>query len=369
MKTRAAVLWETGSPWSVEEIELDAPKAGEVLVKMAASGMCHSDEHVATGDLPFALPMIGGHEGSGIVAEVGPGVSWVKPGDHVVMGFIAACGRCHDCATGHSNLCVMGAHLGAGWQISDQTHRHHARGQGLGLMCNIGSFAEHTVVNEANIIKLDDDMPLDKACLLGCGVLTGWGSAVNTGEVSPGDTVVVVGIGGIGANAVQGARLAGARHIIAVDPVEFKRESAMQFGATHSASSMEEAVGMVNEISWGRMANVVVMTMGVGSGDLMAQAAALAGKRGKIVVTNLHAATETNISLSMLDLVLFEKQVRGSLFGSCNTRSDIPKLAGLYRDGQLKLDELITQTYTLDQVNEGYQDMRDGKNIRGVILY
>ncbi len=369
MKTKAAVLWEVGQPWSVEEIELDAPKAGEVLVKMMASGMCHSDEHVVTGDLPFAIPTVGGHEGAGIVQEVGEGVNWLKPGDHVVFGFIAACGRCPSCATGHSNLCDMGAHLGLGYQIADSTSRHHAQGKDLSLMCNLGTFAHHTVVNEANCIKLDDDMPFDKACLLGCGVVTGWGSAVYSAQVGAGDTVVVVGIGGIGANAVQGARIAGARNIVAIDPVEFKRESAMQFGATHTAASMEEAVEMVRELTWGAMANKVIMTMGVGEGELMGQAMALTGKRGRVVVTNLHKAAETQASMSMLDLVLYEKQVVGALFGSANTRSDIPKLIGLYRDGQLKLDELITRTYTLDQVNEGYQDMRDGKNIRGVMVY
>ena len=369
MKTKAAIVWETGQPWSVEEIELDEPKTGELLVKMAASGMCHSDEHVVTGDLPFATPMIGGHEGAGIIEKVGPGVSWLKPGDHVVFGFIAACGRCHSCATGHSNLCDMGMHLGGGWQISDQTYRHHAKGKDLALMCNLGTFAHHTVVNEANCIKIDDDMPLDKACLLGCGVVTGWGSSVYSGEVGAGETVVVVGIGGIGANAIQGARIAGAKRIIAIDPVEFKRESAMQFGATHTASSMEEATEMVRDLTWGTMADVAVMTMGVGEGDLMGQAMAMVGKRGRVVVTNLHRAAEASASISLLDMTLYEKQIRGALFGSANPRSDIPKLISLYREGQLKLDELITRRYTLDQVNEGYQDMRDGKNIRGVMVY
>lgn len=369
MKTKAAICWEVGKDWSVEEIELDEPKVGEVLVKMAASGMCHSDEHVLTGDLPFAVPTIGGHEGAGIVEKVGAGVSWLKPGDHVVFGFIAACGRCHSCATGHSNLCDMGAHLGMGLQIADSTSRHHAQGKDLSLMCNLGTFAHHTVVNEANCIKIDDDMPLDKACLLGCGVVTGWGSSVYGGQVKPGDTVVVVGIGGIGANAVQGARLAGAKRIIAIDPVEFKRESAMQLGATHTASSMEEAHQMVTDLTWGTMANQVIMTMGVGHAEMMPAAMALLGKRGRAVVTNLHAVTDGMGAISFLDMTLYEKQIVGSLFGSGNPRADIPALISLYREGQLKLDELITKTYTLDQVNDGYQDMRDGKNIRGVMVY
>ena len=369
MKTKAAILWELNTPWSVEEIELDAPKAGEVLVKIAASGMCHSDEHVVTGDLPFAMPIIGGHEGAGVVEAVGPGVSWLAPGDHVVFGFIPSCGRCPSCSTGHSNLCDMGALLGTGKQISDGTSRHHAKGQDISTMCLLGTFAHHTVVNEASCIKIEKDIPLEKACLLGCGVVTGWGSSVYAAEVSPGDTVVVVGIGGIGANAVQGAKLAGAKHVIAIDPIEFKREKAMQFGATHTAASMAEALPLVQQISWGTMANKVIMTMGVGSGAVIGEALALTAKRGRVVVTNIHPAMEYSASMSLLDLTLMEKQVVGSLFGSGNPRADIPKLISLYREGQLDLDSLISKTYPLEGVNDGYEDMRAGKNIRGVLVY
>jgi NDMA-dependent alcohol dehydrogenase len=369
MKTKAAVLWELNAPWSVEEIELDPPGPGEVLVKLAASGMCHSDEHLVTGDLPFALPIVGGHEGAGIVQEVGEGVSWLQPGDHVVFGFIPSCGRCPSCSTGHQNLCDLGAGLGLGLQIADGTSRHHAQGKDLGLMCLLGTFAHHTVVHEASCIKIEDDVPLDRACLLGCGVVTGWGSAVYAAGVKPGDTVAVVGVGGIGSNAIQGARLAGAKRIIAIDPVEFKREKAMEFGATHTATSMAEALPMIQDVTWGTMANEVIMTMGVGSGSLLAEALALTAKRGRVVVTNLHPATEVTASVSLLDLTLMEKQVVGSLFGSGNPRADIPKLLGLYREGQLDLDGLVTNTYTLDDVNVGYEAMREGTNIRGVMVY
>jgi NDMA-dependent alcohol dehydrogenase len=369
VKTKAAVLWEVGKEWSVEEIELDPPKAGEVLVQMAASGMCHSDEHLVTGDLPFQLPIIGGHEGAGVVQEVGEGVSWLQPGDHVVFGFIPSCGRCASCSTGHQNLCDLGQYLGLGMQVSDLTSRHHAQGHDLGLMCCIGTFSLHTVVNEASCIKIEKDIPLDKACLLGCGVVTGWGSAVYAADVQPGDTVVVAGIGGIGANALQGARMAGAKRIIAIDPLENKREKAMEFGATHTAASLDEALPMIQELTWGTMANKVVMTMGVGDGSLLASALALTAKRGRVVVTNIHPATELSANVSLLDLTLMEKQVVGSLFGSGNPRYDIPKLIGLYQDGQLDLDGLVTKTYTLDEVNLGYEDMRAGRNIRGVMVY
>jgi S-(hydroxymethyl)glutathione dehydrogenase/alcohol dehydrogenase len=369
MKTRAAILWEVGKDWSVEEIDLDPPKQHEVLVKLVGSGLCQSDEHLVTGDLPFGLPIIGGHEGAGIVEEVGPGVDWLAPGDQVIFGFIPSCGRCPSCASGHENLCDLGEFLGAGKQISDHTSRHHAHDSDLGLMCLLGTFAERTVVNEASCIKVGPDVPLDRACLLGCGVVTGWGSAVYAADVAPGEDVAVVGIGGIGINAVQGAKLAGARHIFAIDPLPFKREKAMEFGATHTASSLEEAYAVIREATAGRMANKVIMTMAVGDGNAIGAALAVTAKRGRVVVTNLHAATETQVTMSALDLTLMEKQVVGSLFGSANPRLDIPRLLGLYADGQLKLDELVTRTYRLDEVNTGYEDLREGRNLRGVITF
>ena len=368
MQTKAAILREVNTPWSVEEIELDEPQEGEVRVKLAASGMCHSDEHLTTGDLPFELPIIGGHEGAGVVTKVGPGVSWLEEGDHVVFGFIPSCGRCPSCSTGHQNLCDLGALMALGRQV-DGTARHHSNGDDLGLMCMLGTFAHDTVVNEASCIKIEKDVPLDRACLLGCGVVTGWGSSVYAAEVGPGDIVAVVGVGGIGANAIQGAKLAGAKQIWAIDPIESKREKAMEFGATHTAASMAEAMEPLGAASWGTMANKVVMTMGVGSGEVMIEALALAAKRGRVVVTNIHPAMEMSASMSLLDLTLMEKQVVGSLFGSGNPRADIPKLLSLYREGQLDLDGLVTKEYDLDGVNDGYDDMRAGKNIRGVMKY
>src|SRR5580698_11205710 len=249
MQTEAAILWELNSDWSVEPIELDPPKEGEVLVKLAASGMCHSDEHLVTGDLAAWLPIVGGHEGAGVVEEVGPGVTGLAPGDHVVFGFIPACGQCPSCATGHSNLCDVGATLMMGMQM-DGTARHHARGQDIPTMVCLGTFAKHTVVNQASCVKILDDIPLDKACLVGCGVTTGWGSSVYAAEVRPGDNVAVIGIGGIGAAALQGARLAGAEKIFAIDPVALKRELAPRFGATHTAPSIDEAFGLIQQETW-----------------------------------------------------------------------------------------------------------------------
>ena len=381
MKTRAAILWGVGQDWSVEEIDLDPPKQGEVLLEMKAAGLCHSDEHMVTGDmvvsedlrqmfeLPDTFPLIGGHEGAGVVQEVGPGVTSLKPGDHVSVSFIPACGRCRYCSTGRQNLCDLGAGALNRGQIFDNTSRHHARGQDLAIMAKLGTFSEYTVVNELSLIKVDDDLPFAAVSLVSCGVATGWGSAVERAGTAPGDTVVVVGIGGIGMNAVQGAKMAGARHVIAVDPVEFKREKAMEFGATHTVPSIEEALPFVTQLTWGQMADRVIMTPGVMYGDLMAGALSLTGKGGTCVVTAVAPMTQTESSVNLFELAMWNKEIKGTIFGSLNPRRDIPNLLSMYREGQLKLDELVTRTYALDDINAGYQDMRDGKNIRGVITF
>jgi len=369
MKTDAAILWEMGGDWKVETIDLDPPKAGEVLVRIAASGMCHSDEHLRTGDLGGIYPIVGGHEGAGVVEEVGSGVEDLKPGDHVVFGFVPACGKCPSCARGHSSVCDMGAVLMLGAQ-ADGTHRHHASdGTPLGTMVCLGTFAKHTVVNQASCVKILDHYPLDKACLIGCGVTTGWGSAVYAAEVKPGDDVVVIGIGGLGASAVQGARLAGAERIFAIDPVPFKLEMATKYGATHTASSIEEATPLINEVTWGKNADKVICTMGVGDGRLIESILQLTAKRGRVVVTNIHPMAEVNVTLSLTWLTLLEKQIVGTIFGSANIRYDIPHLLRLYDQGQLDLDSMVTRTYKLEDVNQGYADMLEGRNIRGVMLY
>ncbi len=368
MQTEAAILWETGGRWSVEEIELDPPKAGEVLVEMVASGLCHSDDHARTGDLPAVTPLIGGHEGSGVVLEVGDGVTSVAPGDHVVFSFVPACGRCPSCADGHSNLCDNGAALLVGAQL-DGTSRHHARGQDIWTMVCLGTFGRHTVVNEMSCVRIEDDIPLELACLVGCGVTTGWGSSVYAADVRPGDNVAVIGVGGIGAAAVQGARLAGARSIVAIDPVESKRELAMGFGATHAAASLGDATELIREITWGRMCDKVICCVGVGDGEQIAPIMSITAKRGRVVVTNIHPASETSIDISLVDLTLMEKQLVGTIFGSANPRSDIPRLMQLYRSGQLDLAGMVTREYELADINQGFEDMLSGANIRGVIRY
>ena len=381
MKSRAAVLRAIGDEWQIEELSIDPLKAGEVLVQWKVAGMCHSDEHFVTGDMvppaemlaaagiPPFFPIIGGHEGAGVIAEVGPGVTSLKPGDHVSASFIPSCGRCRFCSTGRQNLCDAGAGAMQTGMITDGTSRHFLGDQPVKLMAKLGTFAEYTAVAEASVIKVDDDLPLDVVALVSCGVATGWGSATHRADVRPGDTVVVVGIGGIGINAVQGAAMAGAKRVIAIDPVEFKREKAMEFGATHTFASMAEAMPAIGELTWGQMADKVIMTPGVLYGDMMRLGTAMAGKGGTIVVTAIAPMTQTESSVNLFELAMWNKEIKGTIFGSLNPRHDIPKLLGLYREGLLKLDELITRRYTLDEINVGYQAMRNGENIRGVIMY
>jgi Zn-dependent alcohol dehydrogenase len=225
------------------------------------------------------------------------------------------------------------------------------------------------VISQTSAIKVDDDLPLDKAVLVGCGVPTGWGSAVNTANVSPGDTVAVYGVGGIGINAVQGARYAGAKNVIAIDPLENKREKAMELGATHAFATAEEAQAAITEMTRGQGADSAILTVGLMDAEVVAAGFNAVGKGGVVVLTGLNKLMEQTIQLPGTILTLFRKSVKGSLFGDCNPTVDIPKILGLYQSGDLKLDEIITRTYTLDEVNEGYDDLLAGKNIRGVVVH
>ncbi len=228
MKTRAGLLRSGPGPWEVVEVDLEAPRQDELLIRVVASGLCHSDDHVAKGDIPFGIyPAVGGHEGAGIVEQVGPHTSGWSVGDHVVMSFLPGCGRCRWCASGMQNLCDSGADTTAGCR-SDGSFRMSLDGEPVGQFAGVGTFSQWTTISVQSAVKVPDDVPLDVACLTSCGVGTGWGSAVNSAQVRPGDTVIVMGIGGIGINAVQGAIHAGATNVIAVDPVEFKRETALQ---------------------------------------------------------------------------------------------------------------------------------------------
>jgi NDMA-dependent alcohol dehydrogenase len=368
MKTKAAVVHEVGKPIDIVELDLDGPKDGEVLIRYTHAGLCHSDVHIQSGDLPGRLPMVLGHEGAGIIEEVGPGVTRVKAGDHVVCSFIPNCGVCHWCATGQQSICDMGATILEGYLPGERFPFTGPKGN-YGGMCMLGTFSQYGTIHQNSVVKVDDDLPLDKAVLVGCGVPTGWGSAVNTANVRPGDTVVVFGIGGIGINAVQGARYAGAKNLIAVDPLENKREKAMELGATHAVATAEEAQQLAVDLTRGVGANSAIVTVGVVDQQVVTEAFNAIGKGGVVVLTGLNKLDINNVQLPGSVMTLFRKTVKGSLFGDCNPTTDIPKILGLYQSGDIKLDEIITKTYTLDQVNEGYEDLLNGKNVRGVIIH
>jgi S-(hydroxymethyl)glutathione dehydrogenase/alcohol dehydrogenase len=367
MKTKAAVLTEQPGKWQVIEADVDDPHEGEVLVRLVASGLCHSDDHVAKGDGKVAhLPYCGGHEGAGVVEAVGPGVRSLAVGDHIVTSFIPSCGRCRWCAGGQHNLCVNGALMGVGTML-DGSFRLHHEGVDIAKSSLVGAFAELSVMSEWSCIKIPQHLPLRSAALLGCAVPTGWGSAVNAAEVQPGDVVVVMGVGGIGINAVQGARHAGASRIIAVDPVSLKHESALALGATDAFASMAEAADLARSLTDGQGADAAIVTVGVLAGSHVAEAFDAVRKAGTVVVTAVAPMAEAGLPVSPFVLAMFQKRIQGCLYGMMSPPKDVPRLLELYEQGRLKLDELVTRTYTLDEINVGYDDLHAGTNIRGLI--
>jgi NDMA-dependent alcohol dehydrogenase len=386
MKSRAAILRGVGKSWEICEIDLDPPRRGEVLVRLVVAGVCHSDDHFATGDamppaekiemmraaglaVPEFFPMIGGHEGAGVVEAVGPDVTSVRIGDRVGMSFLPACGSCRWCVSGQSYLCDLGAQLFAKEMTTDGTARRHLDGEHLVAMTQLGTFSEYAVLAEKSVIKIDDTVPFDAASLVSCGVTTGWGSATTAAGTVPGDTVVVIGMGGVGMNAVQAARIAGARFVIGVDPVEFKRDAAKSFGATHTGAWAHEVLQDVRELTAGVMADRVVVTVGVLHGDLIPVAMMLTRKGGTCVLTGMTPLSEPPIPVVLADMVNSSKHLRGALYGGMNPRASMPMLLSMYQAGVLKLDELVTRRYRLDDINQAIEDMREGRNIRGVIEF
>jgi NDMA-dependent alcohol dehydrogenase len=369
---RGAVLKSAPGEYEVVPLELEDPRPGEVQVKLAAAGLCHSDDHVATGDLPFGIyPVAGGHEGSGVVVAVGANTSSFTEGDHVVFKFTPSCGRCRWCATGQQSLCDIGSRgtlHGARWD-DPTSYRLRFEGRPVGQMSGVSTFCEYTTVAAESLVKIPEHIPLDKACLVSCGVGTGWGSAVNLAETKPGHTIIVMGIGGVGINAVQGARHAGATHIIAVDPVPFKRAKAEEMGATHSFATIEEATEVARSFTNGQGADAAIVTVGVTTPEHVGQAFASIRKAGTVVVTGLGKRGVPGIPIDLIELTLYQKRLQGSVFGGSSPNYDILRQLELYEAGVLQLDGLITTTYKLDDVAQGYRDMHAGKNIRGVMLF
>lgn len=370
MKTRGALIWDFNQPWSVEEIDIGEPRSGEVKVQMEAAGLCHSEHHVVTGDIPMAaFPMLGGHEGAGVVIEVGEGVDDLVVGDHVAASFIPSCGKCPSCHAGERNLCDLGMGLMAGTAVSDGTFRIQTNGRNVYPYALLGTFAPYIVVHQTSLVKIDPAIPFETAALVSCCVTTGFGSATRAAKVRPGDDVAVVGLGGVGMSAVLGAVNCGARRIFAVDPVDWKRDQALKFDATHAYSDIDSALTAIAQITVGRMARKVIVTVGRAEGADLEKYLSVTSKGGTCVVTAMGSVVETDVSLNLALLTLMQKRLQGTIFGGGNPQHDIPLLLSMYQAGRLNLDDMVTRRYSLDQINDGYRDMLEGRNIRGIIRF
>jgi alcohol dehydrogenase (nicotinoprotein) len=366
--TRGAVLSAQGGLWEVVDLEFPPPGAGEVLVRWAYAGLCYSDEHVRHFDAE-GLPIVGGHEGAGVVEAVGEGVESVVVGDHVIASPVPYCGHCRWCATGRSSLCAT-SHTGGSSPGAEGGFRS-AVGAPVRAMCALGTFAEQATVTEQSLVKVDRAVPLDVAALISCGVITGWGAAVRAGQVGPGDTVLVVGAGGVGVNAIQGARHAGAAHVIVADPNGRRADLARRLGATHVVSSAKEAAPLaaaLNPTAGG--VDVAIVCVADTDPATVREAFDATGKAGTVVLASLSNDFDAlSIQIPGSALVVSERRLVGTLMGSTNPAWDIPLLVGLYRSGRLELESLITRRYSLSEINSGFDDMVSGANTRGVIQH
>jgi S-(hydroxymethyl)glutathione dehydrogenase/alcohol dehydrogenase len=347
---------------AVEQVELDRPKAGEVRIKMAAAGVCHSDLSVINGTIPAAFPVVLGHEGAGVVEEVGEGVTHCKPGDHVVMSFVPNCGRCFHCVRNEAFLCRA---TPRGGMMADGTSRLRLGDKSLAVFCALGNMAEHVVCPAMSVVPIAKDVPLKVAALIGCGVTTGVGAAINTARVKPGSTVAVFGCGGVGIATIQGARIAGAARIFAIDLSDEKLELAKRFGATDALRAdklgktlIEQTGGIGVDYAFEAIGNAAVV-----------EAAVAATRRGGTTVAVGVGKLSDSIKVNALAFPLSGKTLSGCMFGSANPQHDFPKLLDLYRGGKLDLEGMVTRTYTIDEAPKAFEDLEKGLNARGVIVF
>jgi len=358
---KAAVCYEFGKPLVVEEIDIDPPQKGEVKVRIAATAICHSDIHAIRGDRPINVPLVPGHESAGYVEEVGESVESVKPGDTVVVSLLFSCGQCVYCCTGRPNLCETKRPL------DTESRLRNKQGQRLAHFAHTASLAEYAIVDQSQVVKIPEEMPLDRASLLACGFITGFGAVVNYARVKPLSSVVVIGLGGVGLSSVQGALISGAYPIIAVDMLDSKLESAKTFGATHTINGGQgDAVEAVRQLTSGRGADYVFVA--VGSSAAIQQGFSMSCNGGTTVVLGLPPLKDT-LTISPIDLVYKAKVLEGCNMGATRLSVDIPKLVDLYLAGRLKLDELITNRYPLEQVNEAIESVERGEALRNVIVF
>src|SRR5262245_28902869 len=365
---KAAICPGIDQPLEVVDVDLDGPKAGEVRVRMGASGVCHSDRSVVNGTLLSPLPAVLGHEGAGVVEAVGEGVSSVAPGDHVVLSFVPQCGTCYMCTHDTPEMCETGfIAMALGAQL-DMTPRFARDGSPLHQMSALGTFSEELVCPEVSTVKIDTDVPLTSAALIGCGVLTGFGAAANTADIRKGDTVAVIGCGGVGLNVIQGARWKGAERVIAVDRFDSKLDMAKQFGATDLVNAANgDPVAQVQELTGGRGADVAFEVIGLK--ETVQQALSMARRGGQAIIVGVPKMEQTMEIPIAMELLVNEKQVRGSWYGSSDVQRDVPKLVDLYKSGSLKLDELVSRKIGLGDINEAFRAMEAGEVARSVVDY
>lgn len=360
---KAAVMWAFNEPLKIDFVKLKAPREDEVVVKVAASGVCHSDLSVVKMVLPIPPPVVLGHEGAGIVEEVGSAVHSVKPGDHVVLSWVENCGKCHYCVAGHDHLCDTGIRS----SMAGQEAVFEKDGVDIARMTGVASFAERTVVRATACVKIPEEIPLDRACLVGCGVMTGVGAAVNTAKVRPGETVAVFGCGGVGLNVIQGAALCGASRIVAVDLVDAKLKLAREFGATDLVNGKEtDAVEAVKSLTGGLGVDYAFEV--IGAAAVIQQALGALKRGGKAVIVGVPRIGE-KVSVPGWSFPLEEKSILGSLYGSANMHRDMPRLLDLYMQKRLKIDELISRRIRLEDVNDAFEAMEKGEVARSVIVY
>ena len=358
---KGAVLYERNKPLVIEELELSEPTHGEVLVKIMASGVCHSDWHVIKGDwVHHPLPMILGHEGAGIVEAVGPNVTGLEPGDHVILSWRTSCGVCEMCQQGRSILCE---------RLPMPSSKPTLTGSGaeINRMTGLGTFGSYTVVPESAAVPIDKDVPFPQAALVGCGVTTGVGAVVNTAQVQPGTTVAVFGCGGVGLNCIQGAVIAGATTIIAVDLLDSKLDLAREFGATHTINaSREDPVERIVDLSEGKGAHYAFEAIGIVE-DPFVQSI-MCTRRGGVTVWVGHAPVDTPVTIDARAL-MFEKTLKASLYGSARPHVEFPRFLNLYKAGKLKIDELISRSFPLEEVNSAFDALAKGEVARSVLSF
>ncbi len=358
---KAAVLTDGPGQLQIDEVEVGSPGPHEVLVRTAHAGLCHSDLHVMEGKMPYPMPVVMGHESAGVVEEVGDQVTDVAPGDHVITYLALFCGRCDRCLTGRPNICVNRANLR---RPADADPRLRKGSTGYQAFADLGSFAERMLVHEHAVVKIRDDMPLDKAALIGCGVSTGLGAVLRRAKVQAGETVAVIGAGGVGLSAIQGARIAGANKIVAVDMVASKLETASAVGATHTVNAGDgDPVAQVQELTGG---GVDWAFEAIGMKATAEQAFAMARAGGTAVLIGVLPVGQT-VEIGGFDIVIQEKAFIGSFMGSLAFRVDLPRFVDMYLDGRLLLDEMVSAHLTLDEVNDGFDRMKKGELARAVV--